>query len=933
METCLAQNSATTTLNQTPLHIQKLLDTKPCPVKFPTFAGLANEDFVIFRDRFTTAAQARGISRIDQVDKLRDMLTGKALAYLPKEGIGDIDVAWEYLSQVYGNSHTILNFHLAKLVGMPGMTDEIMETNPQDAADWFLDMEILVDSILRVGVRSQELQWLTFSRETMFHCIISKLPYRLLDRTYELDTQGEEKLRQVLQLIRRARANAQARATDITTDKILSSTDMTLPPSSRSPETGHMMGTSSLPARATTTSTSSLPPSFYQSSSDTYLSPTPLPCITDTEIPSLFSTPYTPQGEDIVLPSSYEVFLSPEDSPTSTDIDIWALAAAAPAKRAAAEADARKAVAEADAISAKKAADEKAVALCSLSTKFGEDHLAIESILSAFHTEFLENPNLETLTSDPQELRKVDFHMLNMYDTVGKLSRTHSDEQADLIKAMNSLIDHLRFRHVDCYRIIDSIIEQADVASTSITDVEETLETTACVSGSETATSDKPTSLPTTTFSHSSFSQPVGATLSHPSSYHLPLVVYYTLILHVVLYEDPCSVYRLCVLSHRIFMGTPTTAEIQSPSTLTLYFIVSQSVYYSEESTSMPPKPPWTLHNCSTVSMDASELSSLSSNPAIRVSTVNETADMLTSQLSTFTVIHRLIPIGCWALPSSALFSLYIWISWFLLCRSVICQETTAFLPPKPPWLMADKSPCTFLMICPDTRELSTATVLLSTVLLSMVLLSRVVVSRVMMSTVLLSSYCHILLSSLYQSTTLNTPMMNCLTTSPVVMPSWTIQTSSVTYDMLASSAILFSLICTLGFLSPSLVQSPVEPPTTICITMLTPTENFFLANSGSLDTPSVAVALLRSSSVSISSLHITPRPKKEESQCIQLESDFLHLLLFSSVEQGLAVGMTDLSTPPFTSVLCPTYVAAPLLIQWDPGLLHNFAAATVYRL
>ena len=300
METCPTQNSATTTLNQTPLHIQKLLDTKPCPVKFPTFAGLANEDFVIFRDRFTTAAQARGISRIDQVDKLRDMLTGKALAYLPKEGIGDIDVAWEYLSQVYGNSHTILNFHLAKLVGMPGMTDEIMETNPQDAADWFLDMEILVDSILRVGVRSQELQWLTFSRETMFHCIISKLPYRLLDRTYELDTQGEEKLRQVLQLIRRARANAQARATDITTDMILSSTAMALSPSSRAPDTGHMMGTSSQPVRATTRPAphpTSLLPSLCQPSSDTFLSPTPLPCMPDTmdtDPSSLCSSPDIP---------------------------------------------------------------------------------------------------------------------------------------------------------------------------------------------------------------------------------------------------------------------------------------------------------------------------------------------------------------------------------------------------------------------------------------------------------------------------------------------------------------------------------------------------------------------------------------------------------------------------------------------------------------
>ena len=55
-------------------------------------------------------------------------------------------------------AETVLNFHLARLVGMAGMTEEFMETNPQDAADWFLEVEILVDSILRVGVRSQEHQ-------------------------------------------------------------------------------------------------------------------------------------------------------------------------------------------------------------------------------------------------------------------------------------------------------------------------------------------------------------------------------------------------------------------------------------------------------------------------------------------------------------------------------------------------------------------------------------------------------------------------------------------------------------------------------------------------------------------------------------------------------------------------------------------------------
>jgi hypothetical protein len=95
---------------------------------------------------------------------------------LPPEGIGDIDVAWKHLEQVYGGSRTTLNFYLTRLVSMPNVTDKMVEENPQDGADWLLDIEILVDSILRVGVRSQELRWLAFSRDTMSLCIISKLP-------------------------------------------------------------------------------------------------------------------------------------------------------------------------------------------------------------------------------------------------------------------------------------------------------------------------------------------------------------------------------------------------------------------------------------------------------------------------------------------------------------------------------------------------------------------------------------------------------------------------------------------------------------------------------------------------------------------------------------------------------------------------------------
>ena len=120
------------------------------------------------------------------------------------------------------------------------MTDKIEETHAQGAADWYLDMETLVDSILKVGSRNQELQYMAFNVKTIF-TIISKLPYNLLSRTYELDTQGEEKMKQVLQLIKKARVVAHARATDMAIDMTLSSTAMGLAACSRPPETGHMM--------------------------------------------------------------------------------------------------------------------------------------------------------------------------------------------------------------------------------------------------------------------------------------------------------------------------------------------------------------------------------------------------------------------------------------------------------------------------------------------------------------------------------------------------------------------------------------------------------------------------------------------------------------------------------------------------------------------
>ena len=66
---------------------------KTCPIKLPTYAGLVSEYFISLRDKFTKAAENNRISRSDQIEKLCELLTGKALANLPQEGVKNINHA------------------------------------------------------------------------------------------------------------------------------------------------------------------------------------------------------------------------------------------------------------------------------------------------------------------------------------------------------------------------------------------------------------------------------------------------------------------------------------------------------------------------------------------------------------------------------------------------------------------------------------------------------------------------------------------------------------------------------------------------------------------------------------------------------------------------------------------------------------------------
>ena len=57
---------------------------KGCPRKLPGFAGLESEDFVVFKEHFLEACKDHRIPRCEQPDKLREVLTGRALKHLPR---------------------------------------------------------------------------------------------------------------------------------------------------------------------------------------------------------------------------------------------------------------------------------------------------------------------------------------------------------------------------------------------------------------------------------------------------------------------------------------------------------------------------------------------------------------------------------------------------------------------------------------------------------------------------------------------------------------------------------------------------------------------------------------------------------------------------------------------------------------------------------
>ena len=81
--------------------------SKPDPVQLPTFSGQAGEDFIVFKEKFLKACINNQIPKSDQVDKLREVLKGKARSQVP-DHTEIMERAWELLNSVFGDPMTLL---------------------------------------------------------------------------------------------------------------------------------------------------------------------------------------------------------------------------------------------------------------------------------------------------------------------------------------------------------------------------------------------------------------------------------------------------------------------------------------------------------------------------------------------------------------------------------------------------------------------------------------------------------------------------------------------------------------------------------------------------------------------------------------------------------------------------------------------------------
>ena len=135
-------------------------------VKYPTFQGLDNEDFNLFKTKVEKAFETNRVIMSDRVTKLRSCLRGNALSLVPESSVKSISDAWTALEAAYGAPERLMRSKkeaISKLGLIPKENSGKGQPNFKNQITWFLQLESLISEIIVLGSKSVELGREAFS--------------------------------------------------------------------------------------------------------------------------------------------------------------------------------------------------------------------------------------------------------------------------------------------------------------------------------------------------------------------------------------------------------------------------------------------------------------------------------------------------------------------------------------------------------------------------------------------------------------------------------------------------------------------------------------------------------------------------------------------------------------------------------------------------
>ena len=170
------------------------------PIKMPLFEGNDDEDFTLFKEKVEKAFVQNRTTKADQLEKLRESLTGYPKKLIPENSTKSVEQAWEILGKAFGDPERVMDYFLDKLEEFGKFPRKKGGGGVRTQIEWLLKIESVVQKIEELGDRDDELADVAFSKDTI-RTIVNLFPYKDFDVLNNLPGRHKVKLQAVLKEI------------------------------------------------------------------------------------------------------------------------------------------------------------------------------------------------------------------------------------------------------------------------------------------------------------------------------------------------------------------------------------------------------------------------------------------------------------------------------------------------------------------------------------------------------------------------------------------------------------------------------------------------------------------------------------------------------------------------------------------------------------